>query len=75
MDRAGLFGRHAAVLLERGTGSRNFPAQSLRPGSAEDSARQAASVADIDGRVDVKELAFYHAVAGWAQCGRLSESA
>ena len=61
------------ALRERRMGSRDFPARSLQPGSAEDSARQAASIAD--GRVDTKDLAVNYTVAGWSQCGRLSESA
>ena len=62
-----------AVLLERGGFSRHVPAWGLQPGSAEDSARQAASVAA--GRMTIEELAVNHAVAGGAQGGRLSESA
>ena len=62
-----------AVLLEHRGFSRIVPAWRLRPGSAEDYARQAASVAA--GRKADKELAVYHAVAGWAQGGRPSESA
>jgi hypothetical protein len=50
-----------AVLLERGGFSRDVPAWSLRPGSAEDSARQAASFAFW--RIAIGELAVYHAVA------------
>ena len=60
-------------MRKRGIGRRTNPAWSLQPGSAEDSARQAASAAD--GRVAIEELAVDHAVAGGAQCGRLSESA
>ena len=52
--------KQSVASLERGGFSRNVTAWSLQPGSAEDSARQAASVAA--GRVDVKELAVYHAV-------------
>ena len=50
-----------AVLLERGGFSRDVTAWSLRPGSAEDSTRQAASFAF--GRIAIGELAVYHAVA------------
>ncbi len=50
-----------AVLLERAVFSRTFPAWSRQPGSAEDSARQAASFAF--GRIAIGELAVYHAVA------------
>ena len=62
-----------AVLLERGGFSRDVTAWSLRPGSAEDSTRQAASFAF--GRIAIEELAVNHAVAGGAQGGRWSESA
>ena len=62
-----------AVLLERRGFSRIVPAWRLRPGSVGDSARQAASFAA--GRKAIKERAVYHAVAGWAQGGRWSESA
>ena len=52
-----------AVLLERGGFSRDVTAWSLRPGSAEDSTRQAASFAFEFGRIAIGELAVYHAVA------------
>ena len=56
-----------AVLLERGGLSRIVPAWRLRPGSAEDYARQAASVAA--GHKADKELAVNHAVAGGRKVG------
>ena len=57
-----------AALLERGGFYRDVPAWSLRLGSAEDSARQAASFAF--GRAHRnRELAVYHAVADGRKVG------
>ena len=54
-------------------GPTGLPSVHTQPGSAEDVARQAASVAV--GRMEIEELAADHAVAGWAQRGRQPESA